>query len=703
MRFVCAFLIGSLATSWPWPVLAQPGELEEIVVTAALREQPVATLPVSVTVLDAALLGTAAVQHFEELALRVPNLNISGEGARTRYFQLRGIGELEQYEGAPNPSIGFVIDDIDFSALGSIATLFDLESVEVLRGPQGTRYGANALGGMIYARSAPPPNEYSARLESTLGSENTWSLGAAAGGPLSGDAGWQLSVHQFRSDGFRQNTYLQSDDTDGQEELTARAKLALVPGARARVDLSAIFVDARDGYDAWTIDSDLTTESDRPGRDEQQSLGASARVELAFESFDLISISSYARSDADLAFDADWGNPQLWDPYTYDYFSQTLRERRTTSQELRFVSNAAGAAPARLGWVAGVYALDLAESNERNDAGIFGVPDDAPDVLESSIVSDYDARHLALFGQVELPVGERVELQAGLRWEQRTADFQDTAGNVFDPVDRMLGGELAAVIALDESMTAFVRLARGYRAGGFNLGFAGMSPEPGDDVVPVDIEYAPEFLWNLELGLKGRWLDDRLAGELSVFAARRDEQQIKVPVQLRLGDPSSFMFLTANAERGQDYGIEAELRWQATQRLDLAAAVGLLRTKIERFSLLPALEGRAQAHAPDYSLTLSAVYEFSLGWWARADVIARDSFYFDYSHDQKSRDYVLPTLRFGRDWGSWSAAFWVRNLTAADYTTRGFYFGNEPPDFPQTLYTRLGNPRQIGLTLRYRW
>ena len=79
----------------------------------------------------------------------VPNLNWSGGTSRPRYFQLRGIGELEQYQGAPNPSVGFLIDDIDLSGVGMPATLFDVEQIEVLRGPQGTRYGANALAGLI--------------------------------------------------------------------------------------------------------------------------------------------------------------------------------------------------------------------------------------------------------------------------------------------------------------------------------------------------------------------------------------------------------------------------------------------------------------------------------------------------------------------------------------------------------------------------
>jgi outer membrane receptor protein involved in Fe transport len=80
-----------------------------------------------------------------------------------------------------------------------------------------------------------------------------------------------------------------------------------------------------------------------------------------------------------------------------------------------------------------------------------------------------------------------------------------------------------------------------------------------------------------------------------------------------------------------------------------------------------------------------------------------DRFFFDYGHDQMSRPYGLANLSVGRDWGNWSAKVWVRNVFDKDYLVRGFYFGNEPPDFPSKLYTRLGDPRHFGLTLNYRW
>ena len=137
--------------------VAQAQAIEEIVVTADFRERAANEIPASVTTLDAEEVEQLAAQHFEELINVVPNLNWSGDGHRARYLQIRGVGELEQYQGAPNPSVGFLIDDIDFSGIGTIATTFDVQRIEVLRGPQGTRYGANALAGLVYVQSTLPP------------------------------------------------------------------------------------------------------------------------------------------------------------------------------------------------------------------------------------------------------------------------------------------------------------------------------------------------------------------------------------------------------------------------------------------------------------------------------------------------------------------------------------------------------------------
>src|ERR1700677_5039388 len=158
--------------------------LQEIVVTATLRSVSVAELPQSVTVLNADTLRAAGVQHFEDVLSLIPDLNWAAGTSLPRFFQLRGIGEVEQYQGAPNPSVGFLIDDIDFSGVGMPATLFDTQQIEVLRGPQGTTYGADALAGLISVRTADPGTGFELHGEATVADYYTRSLGLAIGDGL---------------------------------------------------------------------------------------------------------------------------------------------------------------------------------------------------------------------------------------------------------------------------------------------------------------------------------------------------------------------------------------------------------------------------------------------------------------------------------------------------------------------------------------
>ncbi len=135
---------------------AAPERLEEIVVTARLLPKPVDTVPASVSVLPAALIRDRQANHFEELLNAAPNVNYSSGASRGRFVQIRGIGERSQFVDPVDPSVGLYIDGIDFSGLGNAGTLFDVEQVEVLRGPQGTAFGASAMAGLVNIRSAAP-------------------------------------------------------------------------------------------------------------------------------------------------------------------------------------------------------------------------------------------------------------------------------------------------------------------------------------------------------------------------------------------------------------------------------------------------------------------------------------------------------------------------------------------------------------------
>ncbi|MDJ0711847.1 MAG: TonB-dependent receptor [Woeseiaceae bacterium] len=663
--------------------------IDEIVVKADFRERPASEIAGSVSIIDAEFIEQASTQHFEELVNVVPNLNWSGDGHRARYFQIRGVGELEQYQGAPNPSVGFLVDDIDFSGIGTVATLFDVESIEVLRGSQGSRYGANALGGLVYLRSTAPSAERNGRLQVMLGEDDARSVGVAFGGSLDDSERvlFRFSAHNHESNGFRDNAFLGRDDTNRRDESTLRFGLELDPAADWSGRLSLVYANVDNGYDAFALDNSYTVLSDKPGTDAQESIGASLRFDWDDVGVGaLTSITSFATSTIDFGFDADWGNDDSWSPVLYDYISTSDRERDTVSQEFRFVTDS---------WLFGVYALNLREDLATLNQGEYFDPGyNFADSLDYPFDSEYESTNVALFGQYDRELGAATRLTAGLRIERRTTDYADTDGFASGPSDSLWGGEISISHDLSDNTTSFASISRGYKAGGFNLG-----------VVPDNWRFFDdEAMWTVETGLKSALFDDTLLINAAVFHSWREDQQVRASFQLVPNDPASFGFATVNVGGARSYGVETDLRWIASDAIELYANVGLLFGGFSgSITEFPWLEGRDQAHAPRYTLAAGAVWRNERGFFARVDATARDEFFFDVSHNQASQAYELLHARAGFEGDHWVVHVWGRNLTDEEYAVRGFYFGNEPPDFPSTLYTRLGDPRQIGVTLERRF
>lgn len=678
--------------------------LEEVIVTSTLRRQSLLDAPVSVSVLDATTLRDAGRQQFEDVLTQVPNLHWAGGTSRPRYFQLRGIGEREQYEGAPNPSVGFLIDDIDFSGIGMAATLFDVDRIEVLRGPQGMRYGANALAGLIVLRSAAPQSQFNVSTQASVGDYDSTSFGAVATGPVESlNSAWRLGIQRYRSDGFRTDSYLHRDDTNGRDELTARGKWRWQPGAETTVDVTWLHVDLDNGYDAWSIDNSRRSLADRPGKDSQQADGGAIRLETRAGSLGtLTAIATLSDSDGVNSFDGDWGNPDSWAPYTYDYFYEARASRRARSFEVRLASDASQDAGS-IAWLIGAYTLDLDERIHEISVGDYVDPF-TPEYSDSSddhLNSRYDARNVAMFGQLDGVFSERWGWSFGLRGEQRSADYhdegvQDGAPRVTDTDDteRMWGGQATLHFDPQANTRLFATLSRGYKAGGFNLGRAAAIKE----------RFAPEYLWSLDIGAKGEWFERRLYADITAFYMKREDMQVATGVQLDpIGNPNSYLFITDNASGGRNTGLEASVKWRATQQLEVGGSLGLLHTRYSGYRPEGVdLSHRDQAHAPEYQFALNATWRSPFGWMARVDFAAVDDFYFDVPpNDQRAAAYALTNLKAGYEAKHWSVHAWVRNAFDQDYVVRGFYFGNEPPDFPDKRYTQLGEPRQYGVDFRW--
>ena len=197
-----------------FPIFLVSADIEEIVVQGDWRQSKLIEEDSSVLVLTTKELESAPIKHFENLSYLIPNLNFAASDSRARHFQIRGIGERSGYERTPNSAVGFLLDDIDYSGQGGIATTFDVDQIEVHRGPQGSRIGSNAMAGLIYIKTKDPTEVFEGISEITTGSYGTINTGLAFGGPSQiEDVTYRIAVRKDYSDGFRKNLFSGKSDT----------------------------------------------------------------------------------------------------------------------------------------------------------------------------------------------------------------------------------------------------------------------------------------------------------------------------------------------------------------------------------------------------------------------------------------------------------------------------------------------------------
>lgn len=675
--------------------------LEPITINADLRDISLDKIAASVSVLNELELQDRGATHFGDVLLQLPNVNFSAEGSRPRHIQIRGMGERDEYTGAPNASVGFAIDDIDFSGIGMTANLFDVKQVEVLRGPQGTRYGANALAGLVNVRTNEPTSYRESLIEVTAGQDDLTEVGLMTSGAFNEDSDsplYRFSMFKHNSDGFRNNKFLDKDDTNQRDELFLRGKLHFTLTPSTDLDITLLHADIDNGYDVWTLDNNFSTETDEPGKDLQKSTAAAVKFTLdGSDNFTLTSITTLADSNMTYAYDGDWVDRLFWggaNPFVYNY--ENKKERDTFSQELRFVSKPAS----RLfnnstDWLAGVYYSNLDEKNKTTEE--FEDDFTSPS-FTSSKSSDFEANNIAIFGQLDHNLTEQTVVSGGLRVEHNSQEFSSSLGEDVSPSDNLFGGHISITHELNQQHNVYASISRGYKAGGFNTGL-------GAGVGNQFLQFDKETAINYEIGIKSSLANNTLKTAITLFYTDRKDPQFDGYSFVG----ANYVFYTENLDSAENYGLEAEFDWQATTNWKVFGSLGLLKTKVEGTPLNSAfvMSGRDQAHAPSYQYNVGTQYRNQSGLFARIDVTGVDAFYFDNVHNFKSDSYTLTHARVGYEIDNWEVYLWGKNLFDQEYATRGFFFANDPAygfgSEPAKEFERLGDPRQFGITARMRF
>ena len=664
------------------PLLAQP-VLEEIIVTADFRQSAVEDIAASISVIDPDTMSKKNAQHLEDILLNAPNVNLASGASRARFIQIRGIGERGQLSEPLNSSVGLMIDGVDFSGIGTAGMLYDMEQVEILMGPQGTRYGSNALAGLINLKSRAPESEFGYGLQLQAANAEERGIAGYLTGPATDDLFYRVSLQQLESDGFGENRYL-GRPTNAREETTLRGKFRWLISDTEQLDFTTAMIDLDNGYDAFSLDNIRDTLSDEPGFDRQDSKLASLNFSTSrFNPFTLEVMGGFATSDIAYGYDEDWVYTGFH-PFEYSSTDQYFRNRETSSGEVRLVSSEDGALfGGRTSWVAGLYSL-------HQDADLARDYTFLADVFSSRFIID----RVAAYADTSTALSDSLSLELGVRTERFSAEYSDSSGLDFSPDDDLFGGKIGLNYRLANDNLLYASISRGYKSGGFNT----------DGSLDADLrEFDAETLWNYEAGLKGLLLDDRLQLQAALFYMDRDDVQISSStVRVRDDGSSEFIDFIGNAAAGSNSGIELSGQWLASESLTLYGSLGLLDAKYEDFinSAGDNLDGRQQAHAPDYQYTIGMDIMFSTALGLDINLQGRDAFYFSDSHSIRSNSYALlnASLRYQR--GNLNATLWGRNLGDKDYYVRGFYFGNDPRDnYTAKGYTQLGEPVRYGLTV----
>ena len=675
------------------PAMISAKEIEEIIVTANFRDINLLDTASSVTVIKADSISQRQAKHLEQLLYLAPNVNFSSGASRGRFIQIRGIGERSQFIEPLNPSVGIIIDGIDFTGIAGAATTMDIDQVEILRGPQGTLFGANALAGLINLKSKNPTEVSEGNVSVTLGNHNSRTLSGALGGSLSSAANYRLAIQNHTSDGYISNEFLSRDDTDNIDEITMRSVIDWQIKDDVQAKLTLFHVDIDNGYDAFSLDNTRTTLSDNPGHDRQKS--SAFALETTWQNndhFDVVSRLSFVDSDLEYGYDEDWAFPAICagldcDGWEYNSEDNYIRDRHNSTIDFRLVSKEPAVFLGKFtDWVVGIYAREQDEKLLREytyNTGDFS--------------SDFDTYNQAIYTELNIAASNNLSVITGLRFENRRARYTDNQDVNHNTDEGLWGGRFAIQYMVSPKSMVYGLVSRGYKAGGVNS-------DPS--LHPSDREFDTEFMWNIESGLKGSWMQEALSAQISVFYQKRKDIQIKQSLVQSRDDSnaSDFIDYFGNSAKGSNYGLEIELNWMPTDHLSVYTSVGRLITEYDT-PLSLALDSREQAHAPSYQYVIGSRLQLSpnLLWIVEAE--GKHKFYLSSSHNERSQSYRLANTSLLYSTKDWTFSLWGRNLTDQDVIVRGFGgFGNDPRKYyaPEPYY-QYGEPRTFGISSDYRF
>ena len=678
-------------------------EIEEVIVSADFRHTQLMQSTGSISVLVEQTIQERASQHLESILNTVPNVTWSAGGSRSRFIQMRGIGDLEQFSDPKYyPSVGIMLDDLELGDSASAGMLFDTEQVEVLRGPQGVRFGASAHAGMVNIKTKAPTDSFEGSISGGVGNYDSYNLGAAISGPLSDQLKGRLAIQQNTGDGYIENKQLAKDNTNGFDELTARAKLQWSPSASSQYDIGVFYFDSDNGYDVWSLDNERITYSDQPGKDKQETLAVTAKGEWVLNSEQTLqAVLTHTDSDLLWSYDGDFiGNVFC---VVYECTNDKIisdaydREREKLTLDIKLLG--------------GDELLSAGES--RYVLGLYGNKSDEilvnrylSESWDSYLRSDYGIKRYAIYGEYEYAKSEKLTLVAGLRFENFADNYKSNKTPKDENSDDLWSGELSLRYQFDNDTMMYATIARSKKPEGVNTYAMTTSLSPWFERVGKSA-FNTETLLNKEIGLKANRLDGRLDIRAALFYTGRENAQLESWIY---DDDEGWVGYLDSAADATNYGIEIEAGYKINNRWQLFASAGWLETEVDSLEVLdPNQEGEAnkvyrdrrdQAKSPNYQYNVGTRVNITQNLSARVEIEGQGDSYYGYYHNGKLDSYNLVNASANWTQGDISISIWARNLQDKEYSVHGLYFAPDPrQEGVNKTYLQYGEPRTFGVNM----
>ena len=653
-------------------------QLEEIIVTAERRTQSQQDVPLAITTISGDAVSASGISNLSDISMQTPNLTITEFNIAEPQLFLRGVGSTNDSAGA-DPTVSLFIDDVYVARSGAGSSdLYDLDRIEILRGPQGTLYGRNVTGGAISMFTKKPSQEFEGKASATVGDHGLTIFRGYANGPINDNLAGKITFSKRDRDGFAKNI-TNGQELDDADNLSGRGQLLWNSSDATEVLFGLDFSsDENNGNCRDQIRTDVGGEQPAGGAllglvrgavisqgiddprtcaqsveqfAEKDIFGALVKVVHDFDSMQLTSITAYREADYAWNQELTGGNtpPQLLGVVDFEG-----EESDQISQEFRLTGEADN-----LFWIAGAYYINENVDRFAQTPIQFGPVVNPGLLLDQRYTQVADNTSYALFGQLTYSFTDTLDLTVGARqtWDEKNIDQSFSLGTnqIFSLTDleddwSQFTPRATVDWKFADDKMLFLTYSEGYKSGAF------ISQQTNPIVAGQTLD--PEDATNIEFGVKTEWFDNRLRVNATVFDLTIEGLQL-----FRL---ENFLLVSENTEI-ESSGVE----------LDFTAAIGDnfyvsgIYSSLDSTYVGGANDGKDVIRAPGSKYSLTLGYEASLSNGARLDFgssfSSTDDFFYEAANSERSREPSATNLDASIKYTSaddkWNLEFWGKNLT----------------------------------------